>query len=113
MFNSVFDGLTGSTLDFYPRHLRQGIDTINDTIYDRVNNGVYKCGFATAQQPYEEAFAALFAPLDALAPRLAPPPYLPGDRLTEAYCRLSTTPLRLSPVSHTPFHCNLKTPPPP
>src|SRR3546814_706098 len=110
MFNSAFDGLTGSTLDFYPRHLRQGIDTINDTIYDRVNNGVYKCGFATAQQPYDEAFDALFATLDDLEQRLARQRYLLGDRLTEADWRLFTTLVRFDPVYHGHFKCNLRRP---
>src|SRR3546814_18806997 len=64
MFNSAFDGLTGSTLDFYPRHLRQGIDTINDTIHDRVNTGVYQYGFAPPPKPYDEGFHPLVATPD-------------------------------------------------
>src|SRR3546814_12145759 len=71
MFNSAFDPITGSSLDFYPKHLRGGIDTINEAVYRRVNNGVYKAGFATTQEAYEEAYDALFAARDDLEQRLA------------------------------------------
>ena len=108
MFNSAFDGLTGSTLDFYPKHLREEIDTVNEAIYHRVNNGVYKCGFATGQAPYEEAFDALFATLDDLEQRLARQRYLLGDRLTEADWRLFTTLVRFDAVYHGHFKCNLR-----
>ena len=106
MFNSAFDGLTGSTLDLYPESLRGEIDAVNETVYHKVNNGVYKCGFATAQEAYEEAFDALFETLDALEDRLAKQRYLAGDRLTEADWRLFTTLVRFDPVYHGHFKCN-------
>jgi glutathionyl-hydroquinone reductase len=108
MFNSAFDRITGSTLDFYPKHLRGAIDTVNDAVYHRVNNGVYKAGFATSQDAYDEAFDALFATLDDLEQRLARQRYLLGDRLTEADWRLFTTLLRFDPVYHGHFKCNLR-----
>jgi len=106
MLNSAFDGLTGSTLDFYPEALRGEIDAINETVYDTVNNGVYKCGFATEQEPYEDAFDALFETLDDLEQRLSRQRYLVGDRITEADWRLFTTLLRFDPVYHGHFKCN-------
>jgi putative glutathione S-transferase len=108
MFNAAFNQLTGSKADFYPDHLRKEIDTVNDAVYHKVNNGVYKCGFATEQAPYEEAFDALFATLDDLEERLAHQRYLLGDRLTEADWRLFTTLLRFDPVYHGHFKCNLR-----
>jgi putative glutathione S-transferase len=108
MFNTAFDRLTGSSLDFYPQHLRAEIDTVNEAVYHRVNNGVYKCGFATTQEAYEEAFDALFATLDDLEQRLARQRYLLGDRLTEADWRLFTTLVRFDPVYHGHFKCNLR-----
>ena len=108
MFNSAFDGLTGSTLDFYPQELRGEIDAINETVYESVNNGVYKAGFATAQEAYEEAFDALFDSLDRLEDRLAGQRYLAGSRLTEADWRLFTTLVRFDAVYHGHFKCNLR-----
>ncbi len=108
MFNSAFDGLTGSSLDFYPEELRGEIDAINETVYHKVNNGVYKAGFATSQEAYEEAFDALFETLDALEDRLLRQRYLAGERLTEADWRLFTTLLRFDAVYHGHFKCNLK-----
>jgi len=108
MFNSAFDGLTGSTLDFYPQDLRGEIDAVNETVYANVNNGVYKAGFATAQEAYEEAFDALFETLDDLEDRLARQRYLAGDRLTEADWRLFTTLVRFDAVYHGHFKCNLR-----
>ena len=108
MLNSAFDGLTGSTLDFYPAHLRTEIDTVNAAVYRHVNNGVYKCGFATAQAAYEEAFDALFTTLDDLEQRLTRQRYLLGDRITEADWRLFTTLVRFDPVYHGHFKCNLR-----
>ncbi|WP_193367399.1 glutathione S-transferase family protein [Pelagibius marinus] len=108
MFNSAFDGLTGSSLDFYPEELRGEIDAVNETVYDKVNNGVYKAGFATSQEAYEEAFDALFETLDALEQRLLGQRYLAGARLTEADWRLFTTLLRFDAVYHGHFKCNLK-----
>ena len=106
MFNSAFDGLTGSTLDFYPEALREEIDAVNETVYDKVNNGVYKCGFATEQAPYEEAFDALFETLNGLEERLSRQRYLAGAQITEADWRLFTTLARFDAVYHGHFKCN-------
>ncbi|MEQ8355107.1 MAG: glutathione S-transferase family protein [Kiloniellaceae bacterium] len=108
MFNSAFDGLTGNDRDFYPRALRAEIDAVNETVYHKVNNGVYKCGFATSQEAYDEAFDALFETLDALERRLTMRRYLAGGRLTEADWRLFTTLLRFDAVYHGHFKCNLR-----
>jgi len=108
MFNSAFDGLTGSSLDFYPQDLRGEIDALNETVYHKVNNGVYKAGFATSQEAYEEAFDALFETLDSLEERLLRQRYLAGERLTEADWRLFTTLVRFDAVYHGHFKCNLK-----
>jgi len=108
MFNSAFDGLTCNTADYYPETLRTEIDAINAVVYDAVNNGVYKCGFATTQAAYEEAFDALFDALDMLEARLSGQAYLVGDTLTEADWRLFTTLLRFDPVYVGHFKCNKK-----
>lgn len=108
MFNSAFDGITGNTLDFYPEDLRPEIDALNARVYDAVNNGVYRCGFATTQEAYEENFAKLFAMLDELEARLEGKKYLFGDRLTEADWRLFTTLVRFDPVYVGHFKCNLR-----
>ncbi|OLP57215.1 glutathione-dependent reductase [Rhizobium rhizosphaerae] len=108
MFNSAFDGLTGSTLDLYPADLRAEIDALNARIYDAVNNGVYKAGFATRQDAYEEAVAALFSMLDELETRLSSRRYLMGDRQTEADWRLFTTLVRFDAVYVGHFKCNLR-----
>ena len=110
MFNTAFDGLGGGignpAVDFYPAVLRADIDEINAVIYDTVNNGVYKCGFATTQEAYEEAFDALFKTLDMVEERLSGQRYLVGDRLTEADWRLFTTLVRFDPVYVGHFKCN-------
>lgn len=106
MFNSAFDGLTGNSLDFYPDALRAEIDAINELVYDKVNNGVYKAGFATTQEAYEEAYHALFDALDQLEATLARQPYLSGKILTEADWRLFTTLIRFDAVYHGHFKCN-------
>ncbi|OZB06824.1 MAG: glutathione-dependent reductase [Idiomarina sp. 34-48-12] len=106
MLNSAFNEITGNTLDFYPDVLQSDIDTINDFVYDRVNNGVYKCGFATQQTAYEEAFEALFDALDELEARLAKQAYLVGDTLTEADWRLFTTLVRFDAVYVGHFKTN-------
>ncbi|MEM1045797.1 MAG: glutathione S-transferase family protein [Pseudomonadota bacterium] len=106
MFNSAFDGLTGNNSDYYPQDLRQEIDAINDRIYNTVNNGVYKCGFATTQEAYETAFVELFDTLDVLEDRLSGQRYLAGDRVTEADWRLFTTLVRFDPVYFGHFKCN-------
>ncbi len=109
MFNSAFDGVGARVgLDFYPEVLRPEIDRINAFVYDNVNNGVYRCGFATTQEAYEEAFAALFSALDELEARLSRQRYLVGDRLTEADWRLFTTLVRFDPVYVGHFKCNLR-----
>lgn len=106
MFNSAFNDLTGNTLDFYPDALHNDIDSINDMVYDRVNNGVYKCGFATAQEAYEEAFDGLFEALDTLEQRLTTQQFLVGDTLTEADWRLFTTLVRFDAVYVGHFKTN-------
>ncbi|WP_411358555.1 glutathione S-transferase family protein [Pseudidiomarina salilacus] len=108
MFNSAFNELTGNTLDFYPQELREEIDAINAVVYDNVNNGVYKSGFATSQSAYEEAFDALFATLDDLEQRLQQQRFLAGDQVTEADWRLFTTLARFDAVYHGHFKCNQK-----
>jgi len=108
MFNSAFDGLEGvrTDLDFYPGELQEEIDTVNARVYDTVNNGVYKAGFATAQDKYEEAYNALFDSLDWLEERLSSQRYLVGGRLTEADWRLFTTLIRFDAVYYSHFKCN-------
>ena len=106
MFNSAFDSLTGNRLDFYPEGLRREIDAINATIYETVNNGVYRCGFATTQEAYEEAFEALFSTLDSLESRLAENRYLLGPRITEADWRLFPTLVRFDAAYYGNFKCN-------
>jgi putative glutathione S-transferase len=108
MFNSAFDGIGAAKGDYYPKALRAEIDAINATVYDNVNNGVYKCGFATAQDAYEEAFAALFSTLDELEARLARQRYLVGTQITEADWRLFTTLVRFDAVYVGHFKCNLR-----
>lgn len=108
MFNSAFDGLTGSTLDLSPEALRPEIDRINARVYRQVNNGVYKSGFATTQSAYDEAVTPLFEALDWLEDLLADRRYLTGDTLTEADWRLFTTMVRFDPVYHLHFKCNRK-----
>ncbi|HEY8374394.1 MAG TPA: glutathione S-transferase family protein [Pseudonocardiaceae bacterium] len=92
--------------DLYPEHLRAEIDAINAEVFRDVNNGVYRCGFATTQEAYEEAFHALFDRLDALSDRLARQRYLVGDTITEADVRLFTTLVRFDAVYHGHFKCN-------
>ena len=110
MFNAAFDALEHSggdaALDFYPQDLRAEIDAINARVYASVNNGVYRAGFATSQDAYQEAFDALFETLDDLEDRLARRRYLLGARLTEADWRLFTTLLRFDPVYVGHFKCN-------
>jgi len=106
MFNSAFDGLTGNRDDYWPEPLRPEIEAVNARIYDTVNNGVYKAGFATTQAAYDAAVHALFDSLDWLEARLARQRYLLGDRLTEADWRLFTTLVRFDPVYHLHFKCN-------
>lgn len=106
MFNSAFNALTGDKQDFYPDALATTIDELNDLIYDKVNNGVYKAGFATSQCAYEEAYQALFSTLDQLELKLATGRYLTGDKITEADWRLFTTLVRFDAVYFGHFKCN-------
>ncbi|MDN6875988.1 glutathione S-transferase family protein [Pseudomonas citronellolis] len=108
MFNSAFDGLTGNDLDLYPAALQGEIDALNERIYPAVNNGVYRAGFATSQEAYEEAFVTLFEELDCLEKRLGERRYLTGEHLTEADIRLFTTLIRFDAVYHGHFKCNLR-----
>ena len=110
MLNSSFNRLDGvnAELDFYPEELREEIDALNVSIYDKVNNGVYKSGFAMTQQAYEEAVTALFEELDRLEERLSRQRYLTGDRLTEADWRLFPTLVRFDPVYVGHFKCNIR-----
>jgi putative glutathione S-transferase len=108
MLNSAFDGLTGNGLDFYPEALRSEIDAVNEAVYDDVNNGVYKAGFATTQQAYDEAAAALFDRLARLDERLSRHRYLVGGRITEADWRLFTTLVRFDSVYVGHFKCNIR-----
>jgi putative glutathione S-transferase len=106
MFNSAFDDLTGNTLDFYPADKREAIDAINAFVYDNINNGVYKAGFATTQQAYGEAYHDLFDALDRVESILGQQRYLTGDSITEADWRLFTTLIRFDSVYFGHFKCN-------
>lgn len=107
MLNSAFDAFaTRSIPDLYPLALRAEIDELNELVYHNVNNGVYKCGFATEQAAYEENFRNLFAALDTLEQRLATRRYLCGEHLTEADWRLFATLVRFDPVYVGHFKCN-------
>ena len=108
MLNSAFDGIGATPGDYYPEALREEIDAINARVYDNVNNGVYKSGFATTQEAYEEAVKPLFATLDDLDARLAGKRYLTGDTITEADWRLFTTLVRFDAVYVGHFKCNLR-----
>jgi len=108
MFNSAFDDLTGNRRDFYPIELRAEIDQLNERIYQGINNGVYKAGFATTQEAYEKAFDQLFRELDWLEERLADLRYLVGNQITEADIRLFTTLVRFDAVYVGHFKTNLR-----
>lgn len=108
MLNREFDALGDASVDLYPADLAGEIDALNAFVYDRINNGVYKAGFATSQEKYEQAFDALFAALDELEARLATRRYLLGDRVTEADWRLFTTLVRFDAVYVGHFKCNLR-----
>lgn len=106
MFNSAFDGITGNTQDFWPEALREAIEPVNARIYDTLNNGVYKSGFATTQKAYDDAVHPLFETLDWIEDRLSHNRYLMGDAITEADWRLFTTLIRFDMVYHGHFKCN-------
>lgn len=108
MFNSAFDGLTGSSDDYCPTDLLPEIDEINRLVYDSVNNGVYKAGFATTQEAYAQNVTTLFETLDILEGRLGKQRYLVGNRLTEADWRLFTTLVRFDAVYVGHFKCNIR-----
>lgn len=108
MFDSAFDAFTPARIGLYPEPLRGQIDAINAFVYERINNGVYRCGFAGSQAAYDRAFDRLFAALDELEARLARSRYLVGDAPTEADWRLFTTLLRFDAVYHGHFKCNLR-----
>ena len=108
MFNSAFNELTGNDLDFYPEAHRAEIDRINERVYNDINNGVYKSGFATTQEAYEEAATALFDALDWVEELLGERKFLTGDDITEADWRLFTTLVRFDPIYFGHFKCNLR-----
>jgi len=108
MLNSAFDEWGDASVDFYPKPLCAEIDAINDLVYPAINNGVYRAGFATTQEAYEEAFNELFSALDEVEERLSRQRYLVGDRLTEADWRLFTTLVRFDAVYYSHFKCNLR-----
>ena len=109
MLNSGFGDLADNGIDLYPEDLRDAIDALNDHIYPRLNNGVYRTGFATTQLAYEEAFADVFATLQELETRLASGgPFLFGDRLTETDVRLFVTLVRFDAAYYGLFKCNLR-----
>jgi len=107
MLNSAFNAYTNVQTDYYPETLRTSIDTVNEDVYDNINNGVYRCGFAKTQRAYEQAFDALFDSLNKLEQRLAQQRYLVGNIITEADWRLLPTLLRFDPVYVGHFKCNL------
>lgn len=108
IFNEAFDDLGALPGHYYPAPLRGEIDEINKRIYDTLNNGVYKCGFATTQTAYEEAYIPLFETLDFLENELSEADYLIGNQLTEADIRLFTTLIRFDSVYYGHFKCNKK-----
>ena len=108
MFNSAFNDVGATGPDYYPEALRPEIDEVNDRIYETFNNGVYRSGFATTQEAYEEAVTALFDTLDYLENRLASQRYLVGNQLTEADWRLFPTLIRFDAVYFGHFKCNLR-----
>ena len=108
MLNSAFDAFTDDRTDYYPPELRAEIDAVNTLVYENVNNGVYRAGFATTQDAYEEAFRAVFAALDEIERRLSRQRYLVGNRLTEADWRFFPTLVRFDAVYYSHFKCNLR-----
>jgi putative glutathione S-transferase len=108
MLNAAFDAFTEAKTDYYPPALRGAIDAINELVYPNINNGVYRCGFATTQEAYEEAFLSLFAALDKVEDILSRQRYLTGATLTEADWRLFTTLVRFDAVYYSHFKCNLR-----
>lgn len=108
MLNSAFDEWGDASVDLYPSQLRDEIDALNTHIYPTINNGVYRAGFATTQEAYDEAFDALFVALDEVENRLSASRHLTGSQLTEADIRLFTTLVRFDAVYYSHFKCNLR-----
>ena len=108
MLNSGFDALTNERTDYYPAALRSEIDRVNKLVFENINNGVYRSGFASTQEAYEEAFLDVFAALDTIEDTLSRQRYLVGNRLTEADWRLFTTIVRFDAVYYSHFKCNLR-----
>jgi putative glutathione S-transferase len=108
MFNSAFDGVGARAGDYYPKALRAQIDELNDRIYNTLNDGVYRCGFATTQAAYEAALTPLFDTIDWLEAKLTKTRYLTGSLITEADWRLFPTLIRFDPVYVGHFKCNLR-----
>lgn len=106
MLNTAFDDYGNSDIDFYPESLREGIDAINDVVYNNVNNGVYQAGFATTQKAYDKAFNRLFNTMDELEELLSKKRYLVGNKITEADWRLFTTLVRFDAVYYNHFKTN-------
>ena len=108
MFNSAFDHITGNELDFWPVEMRDEIEIVNLDIYENINNGVYRTGFAGTTEAYEESVTKLFDALDRMEARLIDNRYLMGDRLTEADWRFFATLIRFDPVYVGHFKCNIR-----
>jgi glutathionyl-hydroquinone reductase len=108
MLNGAFGRFTNVRTDYYPQALRDEIDRVNTLVYENINNGVYRTGFATTQEAYEDAFASVFAALDELEARLARQRYLAGKEITEADWRLFPTLIRFDAVYYSHFKCNLR-----
>ena len=108
MFNSAFAQVGAGGPDTYPQSLRGEIEAVNERVFHTINNGVYKAGFATAQEAYADAVGELFATLDWLEERLSAQAHVAGDAITEADWRLFTTLVRFDPVYHGHFKCNLR-----
>jgi glutathionyl-hydroquinone reductase len=108
MFNGAFGRFTNVRTDYYPPPLRAEIDRLNTLVYENINNGVYRTGFATTQDAYEEAFRSVFAALDEIEARLARQRYLAGGEITEADWRLFPTLVRFDAVYYSHFKCNLR-----
>ena len=108
MFNSAFDCITGNRDDYWPEELRDEIEEVNVDIYENVNNGVYRTGFATTVRAYEESVTRLFDALDRLEARLSAQRYLMGDKVTEADWRFFPTLVRFDPVYVGHFKCNIR-----
>ena len=108
MFNSAFDEIGALQVDYYPEHLRSEIDKLNVRVYTTLNNGVYRCGFATTQEAYEAAVTPLFNTLDWLEGILSSKRFLTGNKITEADWRLFTTLVRFDVVYVGHFKCNIR-----